>query len=120
MLHHATICRRMTDRKDMQEDKSTARFRRVLEKIEHSIPQPLIGLWAGLRRPGAALMRLPLAILLIIGGIFSFLPVLGLWMLPLGLLLLAIDIPILRGPISSGVVRLRRWWRRIVAQRRRR
>jgi hypothetical protein len=33
--------------------------------------------------------RIPLAILLIFGGIFSFLPVLGLWMLPLGLVLFA-------------------------------
>jgi len=33
---------------------------------------------------------------LIPGGLLGFLPVLGLWMLPLGLLLLSIDVPILR------------------------
>ena len=40
-----------------------------------------------LRRPSSRLVRIPLAILLVLGGIFSILPVLGLWMLPLGLLL---------------------------------
>jgi len=38
--------------------------------------------------------------LLIVGGIFSFLPVLGLWMLPLGLLLFAQDVPILQKPMA--------------------
>ena len=35
-----------------------------------------------------------------LGGVFSFLPVLGLWMLPLGLLLLAHDVPFLRKPVG--------------------
>ena len=38
------------------------------------------------RRPHMHLIRIPLAILLLIGSVFSFLPILGLWMLPLGLL----------------------------------
>jgi hypothetical protein len=42
-----------------------------------------------LRKPSSRFVRIPLAILLIFGGIFSFLPVLGLWMLPLGLVLFA-------------------------------
>ncbi len=49
-----------------------------------------------LRRPGSRLARIPAGAALTVGGIFSFLPVLGLWMLPLGLLLLAEDIPPLR------------------------
>ena len=43
------------------------------------------------------------SILLILGGIFSFLPVLGLWMLPLGLLLIAQDVPLLQ-KASDGCV----------------
>jgi hypothetical protein len=65
------------------------------------------------------LVRVPLAVLLILGGIFSFLPVLGLWMLPLGLLVLAIDVPVLKRPVGNAIVRLQRWlsttrrrWRR--------
>jgi hypothetical protein len=52
------------------------------------------------RKPGAVWLRCPLAIALMIGGLLGFLPVLGLWMLPLGLALLAIDLPFLRGPLT--------------------
>jgi hypothetical protein len=47
-----------------------------------------------LRRPEARWVRLPVGLLLVLGGIFSILPLLGLWMLPLGLILLAEDLPI--------------------------
>ena len=66
----------------------------------------------------------PMALLLIAGGFLSFLPVLGVWMLPLGLLLLAVDLPVLRGPISVLIIRSRRiakrWLRRWQAWRKRR
>ena len=46
-------------------------------------------------------MRALIAVLLIIGGIVCvFLPILGFWMVPLGLALLAIDLPFLRGPLA--------------------
>jgi hypothetical protein len=54
-----------------------------------------------LRKPSSRLVRFPLAILLVIGGIFSFLPILGLWMLPLGLILIAQDIPPLQKPVAQ-------------------
>jgi hypothetical protein len=41
--------------------------------------------------------------LLICGGLLGFLPILGLWMLPLGLLLLAEDVP----PLKSARTRIR-------------
>ncbi len=56
----------------------------------------------------ARLVRIPLALLLICGGVVSFLPVLGLWMLPLGLALLALDLPLLRGPVARAII----WGRR--------
>ena len=46
------------------------------------------------------LVRIPAGIGLIAGGIFSFLPLLGAWMLPLGLLLLAADFPVLQRPMA--------------------
>ncbi|PJN95772.1 hypothetical protein CNY89_06545 [Amaricoccus sp. HAR-UPW-R2A-40] len=61
------------------------------------------------------LIRVPVAILLIIGGIFSFLPVLGAWMIPVGLMLLALDVPMLRPRVNAAVIRGRRrisLWRR--------
>lgn len=49
-----------------------------------------------LLQPGRAWLRGILGCLLIFGGVLSFLPVLGLWMLPLGVILLAEDVPVLR------------------------
>lgn len=63
---------------------------------------------AWIRRPALLPVRLPLSLLLIAGGVLSFLPILGIWMLPLGLLLLAVDLPPLRGPIAGLIIRLRR------------
>ncbi|HLF23582.1 MAG TPA: hypothetical protein VI565_06625 [Burkholderiales bacterium] len=56
-------------------------------------------------------LRKSIGVLLVIGGMLGFLPVLGYWMLPLGLALLAVDFPIAR-----------RWYRRLVVwwERRRR
>jgi hypothetical protein len=56
------------------------------------------------------LVRVPLGILMIVGGVFSFLPVLGVWMLPLGLMLLAVDVPLLRPQVTAALIRFRRWW----------
>jgi hypothetical protein len=49
-----------------------------------------------LRGPAARWVRLPLGVLFILGGLLFILPFLGLWMLPVGLLLLAEDVPALR------------------------
>lgn len=53
-------------------------------------------------------LRKTVGVLLVIGGLLGFLPVLGYWMLPLGLALLAVD--------SPGVRRFNRrtlvWWER--------
>lgn len=91
------------------------RFQRQFEALERLFPL-LRGPMSRLRRDSWFPIRFPLALLLIVGGLFSFLPVLGVWMLPLGLLLLAVDLPVLRGPISTLVIRGRRatkrWLRR--------
>ena len=92
------------------------RLRRQFSAITRAVPasrrfvDPLL-------RNGMRLVRVPVALLLIAGGIFSFLPVLGLWMLPFGILLLAVDVPFLQRPTSAFTIRLRR---RIALWRRRR
>ena len=63
-----------------------------------------------LRKPSSILVRIPLAILLIVGGIFSFLPILGLWMLPLGLVLFAQDVPFLQTPMANALGWIKRMW----------
>ena len=45
---------------------------------------------------------------LVIGGLFGFLPVLGFWMIPLGLAVIFMDVPW----VKRGWSRLRQWWRR--------
>ena len=62
------------------------------------------------RKPSSIYVRAPLALLLVIGGFFSFLPVLGLWMLPLGLLLFAQDIPPLQKPLALMLGWIERKW----------
>ncbi|NUR10777.1 MAG: hypothetical protein HOQ20_02865 [Bradyrhizobium sp.] len=49
-----------------------------------------------LLKPSSRWVRIPSGTLLVLGGVLSFLPVLGVWMLPLGLALLAEDVPALR------------------------
>jgi len=52
-----------------------------------------------LRTPSRVAARAAVALLLIVGGLLSFLPVLGLWMLPLGLIIISQDLPFLRRPL---------------------
>lgn len=49
-----------------------------------------------LLEPRRIWIRIPSGLLFMAGGCLAFLPVLGLWMLPLGFFLLAEDIPFLR------------------------
>lgn len=62
------------------------RLRDFLETVRTRVP------------PG---LRFGLGLLLIIGGIFGFLPVLGFWMLPLGVAIAAMDVKMAL-----------RWWRK--------
>jgi len=93
------------------------RFLRQFQAIERLIP-PLRRPLSHLRRGNWFPIRFPLALVLTFGGLLWFLPVFGLWMLPLGLLLLAIDLPHLRGPISVIVIRGRRTVQRWLRRRR--
>ena len=63
-----------------------------------------------LRGPSSGFVRIPLAILLIGGGIVGFLPVLGFWMVPLGLALIAQDVPFLRPPLARFLGWIERKW----------
>jgi hypothetical protein len=79
-------------------------LRQAFKDLERELPQRVARGVRGLRHPKARYIRIPVAVLSIVGGVFSFLPVLGLWMLPLGLLLLAHDVPFLRKPVGHVTV----------------
>ena len=76
-----------------------------MERFEARLPDRIARAARWLRQPDSRPVRIPVALLLIVGGVFGFLPVLGLWMLPLGLLLVAVDVPALRPPLT----RVLRW-----------
>ena len=46
--------------------------------------------------PKSQIARMTVGVLLVIGGILGFLPILGFWMIPLGLLVLSHDLPSVR------------------------
>ncbi|MCD7060355.1 hypothetical protein [Pelagibacterium xiamenense] len=95
-------------------NKDQTRLERLFLRIERRFPRFGRAIWY-IRQPWAILIRIPLGLLLIVGGVFSFLPILGVWMLPLGILLLAVDLPFLRRPLNAVVIqseRRYRQWRR--------
>ena len=67
--------------------------------------------------PASRLGRLIVGILLIIGGILGFLPVVGFWMIPLGLIVLSVDFPFIRRRRRKLEVRFGRWWRKRKAKK---
>jgi hypothetical protein len=85
-------------------------LREAFKRLEGEVPERGARLLRRLRHPDARLIRIPIGLLCIVGGIFSFLPVLGIWMLPLGLLLIALDVPFLRKPVAySTIWGMRKW-----------
>ncbi len=80
---------------------------REVQEIKREVPHGISRILDWATRPAVRWMRIPVAILLIVCGILGFLRILGFWMVPLGVLLLAIYIPSLRGP----TVKLLRWVR---------
>jgi hypothetical protein len=54
-------------------------------------------------------VRIPLGILLLFGGLLGALPILGFWMIPLGLILLSVDFPWAKRALAH----LKLAWRRI-------
>ncbi len=83
---------------------SKATLRLAFKRLEGEVPTRAATMIRSLRHPRAGWVRIPLGLLLVAGGVFSFLPVLGIWMLPLGLLLIAYDVPFLRRPIARFTI----------------
>lgn len=62
--------------------------------------------------PGSRLARICIGIVLVLCGIVGFLPVVGFWMIPLGLIVLSVDLPWVRRLRRGATVRLFRWMRK--------
>ncbi|WP_245355144.1 hypothetical protein [Rhizobium leguminosarum] len=75
--------------------------------IDHASGRLILGSFS-IGMPRSRIARMTVGVALILCGFLGFLPILGFWMLPLGLLVLSHDLPVAR--------RLRRrlavWWHR--------
>jgi purine-cytosine permease-like protein len=58
-------------------------------------------------------VRKTVGILLVVAGLFGFLPMIGYWMIPMGLALLAVDFPLARRLHRRLVVGWERLYRRL-------
>jgi hypothetical protein len=81
----------------LSETESASPPRRRISFGGFSVPLPQSRVW-----------RVALGIVLILGGALGFLPILGFWMIPLGLLVLSIDLAIVRRQRRRAEV----WWGR--------
>lgn len=58
--------------------------------------------------PRSQFARIGLGVLFIVGGVVGFLPIVGFWMIPVGLLILSYDVPAIRRQKRKLSV----WWGR--------
>ncbi|MBN9586487.1 MAG: hypothetical protein BGN84_05350 [Afipia sp. 62-7] len=96
---------------------ASAELDRHFDWIAERLPPKGANFVRWVRQPSSRWVRIPLALLLIVGGVLSFLPVLGIWMLPLGLLLVAQDVPFLQQPLADALGWGERKWMEWKAKR---
>lgn len=84
---------------------------RALDGLEEEVPDRVSRAIRWLRDPKARKIRIPIGLLFLLGGVFWFLPVLGLELIPIGLLLIAQDVPFLRKPVGRAMLWLEDRWR---------
>lgn len=63
--------------------------------------------------PASQILRICIGVVLIFGGFLGFLPLLGFWMVPLGLVVLSVDLPFAR----HWRRRIEIWWGNRKAER---
>ncbi|MGS5087976.1 hypothetical protein ACVC7V_15945 [Hydrogenophaga sp. A37] len=84
----------------------------ALDILQAQVPDRLCRVIRWLRNPRARMVRLPLGVLCVVASFFWFLPILGLELLPLGLLLIAIDVPFFQRPVATATLWLEQQWLR--------
>jgi len=82
-----------------------ATLREAFLRLEREVPDSVARVIRNLRHPDARWIRIPIGVLLLLGGLLApVLPILGVWMIPIGLLLMAYDLPFLRGPVGRFTI----------------
>jgi hypothetical protein len=92
---------------------------RAFEGLEEQTPDRVTKIIRWVRSPQSRWVRLPLGILCIIASFFWFLPIVGIEFLPIGLLLIAQDVPFLRRPVAKLLLWLEDKWREFRGRSRR-
>ena len=82
---------------------------KAYDRLETLLPDRLAHALHWVHQPSSRYVRMPLGVFFIVGSFFFILPVIGLEWLPLGLLLIAQDIPVLRQPVGKAVLPLIGW-----------
>lgn len=77
-----------------------------LDRLQERLPHRVSRLMRKVRSPAAARYRIPAGVALTAGGIVGFLPIVGFWMLPLGLAVIAQDVPVMRPPLARLLARV--------------
>lgn len=100
-------------------DEGRRELDQAYEGLQDEVPDRVARAIRWLRDPKGRKVRLPLGLVCIVASFFWFLPVIGLELLPIGLLLVAQDVPFLRKPVARATLwlearwrALKRWWRR--------
>ena len=94
----------------MSDATAKAELERYFDWIEQHLPNWLGRFLHWLRQPSMLIARIFVCLLLVVGGLLSFLPVLGFWMLPLGLIIIAQDLPFLQAPLVRVFQWIERKW----------
>ncbi len=89
------------------------RHRRRLAALVDRLPGWIRGAVHWLLRPELRWARIPAGLLLIVGGFLAVLPVFGLWMLPLGLILIGEDAPPVRRRVARALDWMEKRWPRL-------
>ncbi len=99
----------------MSHHEDAHRHRRRLESLISRLPGWFSPGVFWLLRPESRWARIPAGAALILGGLLAVLPVFGLWMLPLGVILIAEDLPVLRRFVARALDGMERRWPRLFA-----
>lgn len=97
-------------------DVTAADWDKRVDHLSEKLPPRLRTALDWLREPSRRWLRIGAALVFILGGVFSILPVLGLWMLPLGLALLSQDIPWLKVPLEKVARWIESTWESLAAR----
>lgn len=92
---------------------------RAFDGLEQEVPDRVARAIRWLRSPASRKVRIPLGVLFIFAGLLWFLPVVGIEMLPIGLLLIAQDVPFLKKPVGRAMLWLEEKWERRKKKKRR-